>query len=162
MYNVDNENEKEVVEKKDDTFTALLQKFEELKKNSVSRNEYDQLVERNKQIINSSLNENKPDKDDSPKRSIDEIRKEMFGKEHNNLDYAKHACELRERCLEEGKPDPFLPFGSKIVPTEEDKAAAERVYQGFKHCIEYAEGDNATFTNELNRITLDTGIMRRR
>lgn len=162
MYNVDNENENVEVGKKDDTYEALLKKFEEVKKNSVSKDEYDQLVSRNKMLLNSSLNDNQPSKDATPKRSIDEIRKEMFGKEHNNLDYAKHACELRERCLEEGKPDPFLPFGSKIVPTEEDKAAAERVYQGFKHCIEYADGDNATFTNELNRITLDTGIMRRR
>ena len=57
--------------------------------------------------------------------------------------------------IAEGKPDPFLPIGKQIMPTNEDIEAANRVAEVFQSCVDYAEGDSAVFTNELQRRTID-------
>lgn len=53
--------------------------------------------------------------------------------------------------MAEGKPDPFLPVGSQITPEESDVAAANRVASVLQECVDYAEGNNDVFTNELQR-----------
>lgn len=60
--------------------------------------------------------------------------------------------------ISEGKPDPFLPVGKQILPTDEDIACAEKVASVLKECVNYAEGDSAVFTNELQRRLVDVKI----
>ena len=60
--------------------------------------------------------------------------------------------------ISEGKPDPFLPIGEQILPTDEDVAAANKVAAVLQECVDYAEGDSAVFTNELQRRLVDVKI----
>lgn len=60
--------------------------------------------------------------------------------------------------MAEGKPDPFLPVGNQIAPTDDDIAAAERVAKVLQECVDYADGDSAVFTNELQRRTIDIKV----
>ena len=60
--------------------------------------------------------------------------------------------------MAEGNPDPFLPVGKQILPTDEDVAAANRVADVLKECVDYAEGDSAVFTNELQRRLVDIKV----
>ena len=62
--------------------------------------------------------------------------------------------------MEEGNPDPFLPAGHNVVATDTDRAAAQKVAEAVKHCIDVAEGDSLVFTNELQRLTADVNLMR--
>ena len=96
--------------------------------------------------------------DDAPgdKRTVEEIRKELFEGDCTNLQYWKNALALREKVMDEGGRDPFLPFAHDYVPTEEDIAASNRVVEAVTSCIEIADGDPDIFTNELQRITVDT------
>ena len=64
--------------------------------------------------------------------------------------------------MAEGKPDPFAPQGKLITASDEDLAAAQKVADALQHCVEVAEGDNLVFTNELQRILIDSVPMRRR
>lgn len=77
---------------------------------------------------------------------------------NSNLQYIERTLALREALIAEGKPDPFLPVGSQIMPTEEDIAAANRVATVLKECVEYAQGDSSVFTNELQRRLVDVKI----
>ena len=58
--------------------------------------------------------------------------------------------------MADGGRDPFLPYAHDYVPTEEDIAASNRVVEAVTLCTEGADGDPDIFTNELQRITVDT------
>ena len=135
--------------------------IKELKQNSVDRQKYDQLKAENKKLLDSIVNGQELDlPQESKKRSVDEIRSEMFKEDNGltNLQYIKDALELRSQLISEGKPDPFLPVGNQIAPTDFDIATAERVANVLQECVDYAEGDSSVFTNELLRRTVDVKI----
>jgi len=133
----------------------------ELKKNSVPKSVYDELENKYKDALDAIVNGNS-DKPDTVvvenKETVDELRKDLFdGKKRlSNLEYWKKALKLREELMARGETDPFLPVGAKIVPEQSDIDAANRVAQVVQECIEFANGDSAIFTNELQRRTIDT------
>lgn len=133
----------------------------EMKRNSVSREEYDKVRNENKQLLTTLVNgqayEN-ASAEASTKTDVKTLRKELYGGDCNlsNLDYWQKTLELREAIIKGGGKDPFLPYGSKIAPTEEDVIKANNVAKVVGECIDYAQGDSAIFTNELQRRTVDT------
>lgn len=142
-----------------------IETIKKLKENSVSKNDYDKVVEENKNLLDSIVNGGTSPATEEvvQKRSVEEIRKELFNdEEKTNLHYAELALELRDRIIEDGGVDPFLPVGKDVVITNNDKERAEKVAEVFKDCIEYAEGDSDIFTNELQRRTRDVSIPQRR
>jgi hypothetical protein len=147
----------------EDISKKYLDEIETLKNNTVSKDRYLQLQKENKTLYESIKNGEKVSTDTSDQKvDVDALRKELFTQDNTNLDFWKKALKLRKTLMEEGKQDPFLPVGHNIVPTEEDIAAANRVAEGVNQCIEYAKGDPDIFTNELQRITVDTVPIRRR
>ena len=141
--------------------------IKELKQNSVDRSEYDKLRAENKKLIDAVVNgqpgQEEPAVVKHSKEQIDELRNDLFNspKELNNLEYIAKAMELREALIENGEPDPFLPYGKQISPTRDDIEGAEKVAQVYKECIEYADGDSEVFTNELMRRTRDVKLPRK-
>ena len=145
----------------EDMTPDYLTAIKELKQNSVDRQKYDQLKAENKKLLDSIVNGQELDLPKAEdKRSVDEIRAEMFKEDNGltNLQYIKDALELRSQLISEGKPDPFLPVGNQIAPTDFDIATAERVANVLQECVDYAEGDSSVFTNELLRRTVDVKI----
>ena len=148
------DEEKVVTGTVDDNTQDYLAAIKELKENSVDRSEYDKLKAENKKLIDAVVNGQPGDVESKPQlRDPNEIREELFNREHSNLDYVKLALELRSSLIAEGKPDPFLPMGSQIAPTADDVEKAEKVAQVYQECIDYAEGDSKLFTQELMRRT---------
>lgn len=137
-----------------------IETIKQLKQTTVPKTELEKLQAENKKLLNTLLEGGELDAAATTpqKRTSDEIRKELFSDDadFNNLDFAIKAIELREAILDEGGIDPFVPQGNKIVAEESDFAAAEKVAEALKSCIEYANGDSEIFTNELMRITVDT------
>jgi hypothetical protein len=146
----------------DETTQDYIDTIKNLKENSVDRSKYEALRADNKRLLDSIVNGQSVESQ-APvnKPSIDELRKQVFKEDQSNLDYVTHALELRDALIANGEPDPFLPYGKKIVPTDEDVAAAERVATVLRECVDYAEGDSQIFTNELQRRTVDTGPRRK-
>lgn len=145
----------------EDMTPDYLATIKELKQNSVEREKYDQLKAENKKLLDAIVNGQEVDlPKQENKRSIDEIRKELFSgeKDLSNLDFIKNALELRSALIEKGEPDPFLPIGNQITPTDFDIQTAEKVANVLQECVDYAEGDSAVFTNELQRRTIDVKI----
>lgn len=119
--------------------------------------------EENKTLLNRILDGDLGPEDTDPEKkeskTVSELRDELFKpkKELNNLEFGVKTLALRDKIMEEGGIDPFLPQGSKVRITAEDREAANRVAECMKHCIEVADGDSEIYTRELMRITKDAG-----
>lgn len=137
-----------------------IETIKQLKQTTVPRTEFDKIKAENKQLLSTLLEggELTTAVEAPQKRSSDEIRKELFGDASDNmsnLTFAQKALELRDAILDEGGIDPFVPQGNNIVAEDSDYAAAEKVAEALRSCIDYANGDSDVFTNELMRITAD-------
>lgn len=149
-------NEDVTQEQEQGTQSDLMKALIELKKNTVSRDEYNKLKAENSELVNCIVNGQEADIA-QPEEKVDcnELRNKLFGGELNNLEYAKTALALRDQIMKEGGKDPFLPYGLDVSPTKADMEAAEEVVEALESCIEVADGDADVFTNELQRILVD-------
>ena len=153
------EQKDELVE---NTTTDYIEAIQTLKENSVDRAKYEALRADNKRLLDAVVNGQTVENTVKPQVDIQALRNELFNKENQtNLQYVENALKLRTALIESGEQDPFLPYGSKIVPTDEDIATANRVAAVLQECIDYADGDSAIFTNEVQRRTVDTAPRRK-
>lgn len=139
-----------------------IEAIKEMKQNTVSRSEYNKVVEENRNLLKSLVN---GETIDAPTKKeeidIDDLRDSLFNRENTNLEYAKKSLLLRKELMARGMEDPFVPVGHNVQTTEADRATAQKVAEALEHCIEYADGDSSVFTNELMRITKDTPSLMR-
>lgn len=143
----------------EDMTPDYLAAINELKQNSVNREDYDKLKAENKKLLDSIVNGTDAGLEHHvEKKSIEELRAAYLKEDQSNLEYITNALALREALMAEGKPDPFLPIGEQILPTDEDVAKAANVASVLQECVDYAEGDSNVFTNELQRRLVDVKI----
>lgn len=143
----------------EDMTPDYLAAINELKQNSVNREDYDKLKAENKKLLDSIVNGTPAGEQTMPEgKSIEELRAAYLKEDQSNLEYISNALKLREALMAEGKPDPFLPIGEQILPTDEDVAKAQHVAEVLQECVDYAEGDSNVFTNELQRRLVDVKI----
>ena len=142
--------------------TDYIAAIKELKENSVERSKYEALRADNRRLLEAVVNGQTVENTVKPQVDIQALRNELFNNENQtNLQYVENALKLRTALIESGEQDPFLPYGSKIVPTDEDIATANRVAAVLQECVDYADGDSAIFTNEVQRRTVDTAPRRK-
>ena len=139
--------------------TDYIAAIKELKENSVDRSKYEALKAENKKLLDSIVNGTEiAQQQTEEKKSIEELRKNYLKEDQTNLEYIENTLKLREALMAEGNPDPFLPIGNQILPTDEDIATANKVADVLQQCVDYAEGDSSVFTNELQRRIVDVKI----
>ena len=145
------EEQKEIQETSE--ITKYLDEIQKLKANSVSKEDYNKLKDENRDLLNSIVNGRTVEQEEQPKAkpNIDELRANLRKEDPSNLEYVQNVLALRNAVISEGGTDPFLPYGEKIVPTNEDYEAADRVATVLQDCVDYANGDSLLFTNELYR-----------
>lgn len=148
-------------ERKDEAEFDAVQAINELKQNSVSKAEYEKVVqEKNKYLkalINGDESFSEQKKQPITDDQVQKLRQSLFSGEQDlsNLEYAKKALELRAALIERDGVDIFVGRGEKLAPTESDYLAAQRVADALESCIEVSDGDSEIFTRELSRITRD-------
>ena len=142
----------------EDMTPDYLAAINELKQNSVDRSKYEELRAENKKLLDSIVNGTEVALPAEEKKSVEELRANYLKEDQSNLEYISNALKLREALMAEGKPDPFLPIGEQILPTDEDVAKAQHVAEVLQECVDYAEGDSNVFTNELQRRLVDVKI----
>ena len=156
------QNEKKPEETETDA-VALAKALKETRENSVSKEEYNKLKEQNAKLISEVINgegsadngqhESTPTDLDA---DIKKLREELYGSkcsELNNLDYWKKTLALRDAVIKKGEPDPFLPVGVKISPTDDDAVKAQNVADVVQQCIDEADGNSEVFTALLQSRT---------
>lgn len=152
---IDEENK--TVAQTETTEVNYIEVIAEMKKNTVSKAEYNKVLEENKQLLNAmangeTINVAQPE----PEVDVNALRKEILYKDMSNLEYATKALELRNELLKRGENDPFLPMGHNHVLNGDDVLGAEKAAEALQHCIDVAQGDPGIFQNELQRIMVDT------
>ena len=153
-------NENEILNQETtDTAEDYISVINDMKKNTVSKDQYQKLREENQRLLKSLVdNEEIKVEKEVEKVDVDAIRQKIFNEDASlsDIDYVENVLKLRNALIADGKEDPFLPVGKRISPTDEDIAVANKVADGLAYCLEYAEGDNQVFINELQRITVDS------
>ena len=139
-----------------------VQAINELKQNSVSKEQYNKVVEEKNKYLKALIDGSQiPAEVQKNPVDIQALRNDLFGGENqlSNLEYAQKALELREALIDRDGVDIFVGKGSKLTPTNEDYEAAQRVADTFQKCIDVADGDSEIFTRELMRLTEDVAIV---
>lgn len=140
--------------------TDYVEVIQDLKNNTVSKSEYAKLQAENKKLINALANGQTISTEVVNKPDISTLRAKLQSEDQTNLEFITNALALRQAIIDEGGEDPFLPQGTRIAPTPEDRMKAQNVADVFQDCIDYAQGDSQLFTNELQRRTIDVMPMR--
>lgn len=146
-----------------ETTTNYINALNELRANTVSKEQYEKVVAENGELVKALVNGETP-QTSTPKEKADipAMRQKLYGGgDISNLDYWKTTLELRDAVIEQEGYDPFLPKGTKIAATAEDVQKANHVAEVIRDCINYADGDSRLFTQELNRRTVDVAPTRR-
>lgn len=158
------EIEKNINEEVNDT-QKYIDTINELKASTVSREAFERVKEENRTLLKSIV-DGRPFETSSPEEAgptIDELRNTLYGnkpKHMTDLEYVTGVLDLRDKLLEAEGVDHFIPSGKKYSPDYNDQYVAQRTYEGLRHCVEVANGDNDVFIQEITRITADTGLPR--
>ena len=154
----------------DDTLPSP-EDIQDIKTNYVKKTEFDALKEDYKKVCKIAIDGLEEELPGTPGKGEDvdvsELRKTLFSENISNIKFAETALQLRKTIMDKGGPDPFLPNGRNpqgvfYTATNEDKEAVNKFVDTLEHCIEYAEGDNEAFTNELMRLTNDVAPLNKR
>lgn len=164
----DNVTNEELNNSENGTASEYIQAINEMKKNTVSKEEFDKLKEENKMLLNSLVNDVHTEGEEEKKEDsvdISKLREELFSTDNQdmtNLDYITKVMALRKALMDKGERDPFLPSGQNILPTDEDIKTANRVAEVYQNCIDIADGNPDIFTQELQRVTVDVAPQNKR
>lgn len=152
-----NENEQSVTQQENveqDT-NNYIEAIKEIKANSVSKDAYKKLQDENKKLLESLI---AGETIEAPKTTVEEkvdlnaLRKHLDEAE-SPIDYCKTSLKLHEETLKQLGYNDYLPNGKKIRPTKEDEEKANLFIEQIKECIDYADGDDQLFIQELQRRT---------
>ena len=144
--------------------TDYIDTIKKLKENSVDKAKYEALRLENKKLLDAVVNGTEVAQttvEDRP--SLDELRKRVFeNPDQTNLEYVTNALALRERLMEEGYEDPFVPSSSQYSPTAVDYDTAYHVAEALQEMVDIADGDPNVFRNEFQRRVKDVQIPNRK
>ena len=151
--------DEEVIQDNSQDYIAEIQR---LRESTVSIEQYQRLLEDNKRLIQSLASGERGEAEGaSAGATLEELRKKLSNPEDmTNLEYVTAALELREKVMETGGDDPFLPNGTHARATAADREAAERVAAVMKECVDAADGNDGVFTAQLMARTYDPQLRR--
>lgn len=137
-----------------------IQAINEMKQNSVSKEQYNKLQSENKKLLDALVSNKQLDiAEEKPKISVADAKKEFVQVCENGctqLEFFEKALALRTAVLDAGGPDPFLPTGSKVQPSYDQIERQNIIHEGLQEMIDFAEGDPGIFNAEYQRRVIDT------
>ena len=143
-----NDEKEKIVEDGSEDYVKVIQ---ELKENTVPKDQYSKLLDEKKRLIEALRDGNTLEEEDAPKTNK-ELRGIIFGRERrSNVELAEAMLTLRNNLVEEGghSASPFLPTSGAISQSDLDD---EQMFVDLlEHCIDLADGDNGVFTAEFQR-----------
>ena len=135
----------------------------EMKQNSVSKEQYQKLQADNKRLLDALVTNKQIDIPEEKPVNVDELRAKLFKNEQglSNLEFISTALQLRDALIANGDPDPFLTVGSKVQPDYDMVEKADNVAKCLKEIVDFADGDSGIFNAEYQRRVVDTMPTRR-
>lgn len=151
----DNPNENPAVNENPQNAEEYVAALNAVKANSVPKSEYEKVLQE-KQVLIRGMAEGatlpESDKPAENKPDLKTLREKIRNAGENNLsnaEFVQTALDLRNACLAEGLPDPFLPLGIKRKPDNDDLAGAEKVADAFAAMLDEAKDDEGKVDNDF-------------
>ena len=130
-----------------------------LKATTVSREEYDRVMNENKTLANALATSPAKSTDDvevelPTDEYIDGLRKKLFkiNSGISNREFIKTTLDLRDALIARGEREPFLPVNKEYIDNPSDMAAVNNLANGLREIVEYSGNDDALFNSELKRV----------
>lgn len=126
-----------------------------IKKNTVPKSDYDKLVQEHQTLIKGiaeGVAFPPSEKEEKKKPDIKELRKKILTAGENNMsnaEFVQTALDLRNACLEEKLPDPFLPLGIKNKPDNTDLEGAQKVADAFQTMLDESRDEEGKVDNDF-------------
>lgn len=146
----------------------LLEAYNELKENSISKKEYERVLKRNEDLTQALIKNDKLDKDDEPKEpnmaKIKRLTNELYSDKRGsmtNLEYCQKTVELRDAIIAEGGRDPFLPTSGENKDSYANQQTAEKVANGLRKMVDDANGSPEAFNSLYQARVEDIALPRR-
>lgn len=131
---------------------AYINAIQELKETTVNRKLYTKLKEERDALIQSLANgETLPTGEAKQERTLAECREAFIEKTTSSCERAEKLLALREAAMREGYPDPIVATGHHLTPTPAHYQRAQEIADIYRECLDYADGDDEVFMNELYR-----------
>lgn len=113
-------------------------------------------VAENKKLLKDYLDGDLPpaDEKDKPEEPTEEqLRESLYVKKDckNNLEYFKKTLKLREKVMERGEIDPFVPVGKDMTPEQRHFDTASKIAEEIQSCIDACEDDPEQFNRLLDK-----------
>lgn len=132
----------------------------DLKKNSVARDEYNRVVEENKNLLKTLVEGGQIEEPKNDPPDISELRKKLFSDEDlSNYEYVDTALQLRDALIANGERDPFLPVGDQVEVTSDMIQEAQDTADALREMLDFADGDSCIFTAEYQRRVRDNSVV---
>ena len=147
----------------EDMTPDYLATIQQLKQNSVDKAKYDALRLENKKLLDAVVNGQTVEvQSQVQKEDIQTLRNKVFNNPNQtNLEYITNALNLRNRLLEEGYEDPFVPQGTQISAVQADYDRANKVATVLQEMVDESDGDPNVFLNEYQRRVKDTNMKKK-
>lgn len=153
----DQENDEVVEDPKD---VDYIKAISDLKKNSVSRDEYNRVIEENKNLLKTLVEGGQIEEPQNDPPDISELRKRLFSEEDlNNYEYIDTVLQLRDALIANGERDPFLPVGDQVEVTADMIQGAQDTADALREMLDFADGDSRIFTAEYQRRVRDNSVV---
>ena len=163
---MENEQTQQPVNQTNEQGEDLIQYYQnviaDLKTKSVPVERYEKLEKTHKEFVQAYANGEQIAAASSmpQKKSSKEICMEMANPEKplTNIEYIEKSLAYRDALLEETGEDCFVSKGHTLNLSAESYASAQRTADIYRECLDYANGDNQAFTNELLRRMVDSPL----
>ena len=147
MNEIEVKKKDELGETEDQDF-KLLDEVENLKKNSVSKEEYEKLKSKNKELMKRIVEGGGQEEKSEDTPDLDKIREALFVKNAEGLskrDFWINVLTLRHERLKNEGVDIFLPKGQKTRYNRSDIESANKVDEVISDLIDQTEDNPAYF-----------------
>lgn len=148
-------NEMNETQENGNAYQDYIDTINEIKANSVSKEKYDQLMEEKKGLIEAlKAGEQISLVNPEEEVDVDELRNDLYGDPDKAIpwvEYFDKTLKLRDALLAKGEPDPMIPHGAEYEFKQSDEDQINSDWEQIREILEYADGDNQAFINELAR-----------
>ena len=136
--------------------------FIEYKKNSVPRELYDKVVGEKDKLKRALASGEKIEFEEDKPVNLEELCKRTYTQDISNLEYVKNVLKIREEMIKKGMRDPALPVGDQVALTDDHTRRMNKVAEGLKQMVDYADGDATIFLDTYQRNVVDPIIPKKR
>lgn len=131
---------------------AYISAIQEMRENTVDKRLYAKLKEERDTLIQAMANgETYATAEATQERTLAECREDFLKKTTSQCEYIEKVLALRDAAMREGHPDPMVASGHYLTPTAADYQRAQEIADIYRECLDYADGDDKVFMNEINR-----------